>query len=133
MPPQISLTELYNLKSKRELSKHVSYDKIIELCHKKIKKIANIGGTNIFFEIPFIIIGLPLYDIHKCIEYVVTAIRKNGLFVQILPHPNYNYLYISWSPADVNIKKQKMLESKTTDSHDSYDSYKQLTNKHVRM
>lgn len=133
MPPQISLTELYNLKSKRELSKHVSYDKIIESCHKKIKKIANIGGTNIFFEIPFIIIGLPLYDIHKCIEYVVTAIRKNGLFVQILPQPNFNFLYISWSPADVNIKKQKLLEGNGNNEYDSHDSYKILANKQLRI
>jgi hypothetical protein len=111
MPPQISLTELYSIKNKRELSKHSTYDKIIELCHEKIKKIALTGGMNIFYEVPYIIIGLPLYDINLCVEYVVNSLRKNGLLVQILPYPNNNTLYISWSPSDVNIKPMKYLEN----------------------
>lgn len=113
MPPQISLTELYSIKNKRELSKHSTYDKIIELCHEKIKKIALTGGMNIFYEVPYIIIGLPLYDINMCVEYVVNSLRKNGLLVQILPYPNNNTLYISWSPNDVNIKPMKYLENTT--------------------
>ena len=113
MPPQISLTELYSIKNKKELSKHISYDKIIELCHSKIKKIAQAGGMNIFYEVPYIIIGLPLYDINKCVEYVYSSLKKNGLLVQILPYPNNTTLYISWNPADLNIKPMKYLESST--------------------
>lgn len=113
MPPQISITELYEINKKKELSKHVSYDKVIEMCHKKIKKIALAGGMNVFFEIPYIIIGLPLYNINNCIEYVVNSLRKNGLLIQVLAYPNNNTIYISWSPSDVNIKKTKYLENNT--------------------
>ncbi len=111
MPPQISITELYSIKNKKDLSKHASYDIIIGLCHKKIKKIAEAGGMNIFYEVPYIIIGLPLYNIGACIEYVVNSLRKNGLLVQILPYPNNNILYISWSPNDINLKPTKYLEN----------------------
>ena len=65
---------------------------------------------NIFFEVPYIVIGLPLYDINICINYIVECLRKNGLLVQILPIPNDNIIYISWNPFDINIKNKKSLE-----------------------
>ena len=37
MPPRILLSELYTLKDKKEYAKYLTFDKIIEVCHKKIK------------------------------------------------------------------------------------------------
>jgi hypothetical protein len=107
MPPRILLSDLYNLKEKKDHVKYKTFDNIIEICHKKIKHTATIGrGMNIFYEIPYYMYGKPLYKIADCIEYIVSALRKNGLYVQILPEPNTNMLYISWNPSEIssNIK-----------------------------
>lgn len=104
--PQISISELYSMKTKKDKIKIETFNVILGKCHSKIKTIAGQGGMNIFFEIPFVLLGFPLYDINECIEYIVDALRKNGLLVQILPHPNYNTIYISWKPTDINMKKQ---------------------------
>jgi len=112
MFPQISISDLYNIKNKKDASKHNTFNIIIEKCHKKIKNIALQGGMNIFYEIPYVVIGFPLYNISDCIEYVVDALRKNGLLVQILPYPNNNTIYISWKPADVKMKRQLQYMSK---------------------
>ena len=106
MPPKISIAELYTLKDKKEAIRYKTFDKILEKCHMKIRKTAIIGGMNIFFDIPYIEIGAPLYKIDECINYIVDALRKNGLFVQILPYPNNNMIYISWNPSEVTYKKQ---------------------------
>ena len=106
MPPKISLAELYSLKDKKEKIRYTTFDKIIEKCHAKIKHTAIIGGMNIFFEIPYIVLGSPLYKIDECITYVVNALRTNGFFVQILSQPNENIIYVSWNPSDVVYKKQ---------------------------
>ena len=111
MPPKISLYELYSLKKKKEENKSVSFDKILEICHAKIKKVAEAGGMNVFFEVPNLVIGLPLYNINKCIEYIVDCLRKNGLLVQIIPYPNNNIIYISWNPFDISPKHKKYLEN----------------------
>lgn len=108
MPPQISLYELYNIKKNKDKNKHISFDKILEKCHTKIKNVANAGGMNIFFEIPYVVIGLPLYNINECIEYITKSLKKNGFLIQNLAHPNNNYIYISWKPTDVN--QRKLLE-----------------------
>jgi len=102
MPPRILLSELYSLKDKKEHAKYQTFDKIIEICHRKIRETATIGGMNIFYEIPYYLYGKPLYKITDCIEYIVNALKKNGLYVQILPEPNNNMLYISWNPSEVS-------------------------------
>ena len=104
MPPKISLSELYSIKDKKEKTRYNTFDKIIEQCHLKIKKTAIVGGMNITFEIPYFVFGAPLYKIDECINYVVNALRNNGLFVQIL-QPN-NIIYVSWNPSEVSYKKQ---------------------------
>jgi hypothetical protein len=60
---------------------------------------------NIFYEIPYYIYGKPLYKIEDCIKYVVESLRNNGFFIQILPEPNTNMIYISWNPNEINKKK----------------------------
>lgn len=104
--PQISISELYSMKSKKDRVKYDTFNVILGKCHAKIKHIAAQGGLNIFFEIPYILLGYPLYDMLECQEYIVEALRKNGLLVQILPHPNQNTIYISWRPTDINVRKQ---------------------------
>lgn len=106
MYPQISISELYTMKNKKDEIKTNTFNIIIEKCHAKIKTIAAQGGMNIFYEIPHLLLGLPLYDINECIEYVTDGLRKNGLLVQTLPYPNNFTLYISWKPTDVKVKKQ---------------------------
>jgi hypothetical protein len=111
MAPMLRLSELYDLKKTKDNIKKVSFDKITELSHRRIRNIAAFGGQNTFFEIPGMLIGYPLYDMYDCLNYVVDALRKNGLLVQILPPPNICVIYISWSPEDVKKKDLPALQS----------------------
>jgi len=108
MAPQISLNTLYEMKNKKDKIKTATFDEIIQKCHEKIKKTASSGGQCIFFEIPYVLIGKPLYKMVDSIDYIYNALKKNGLFVNVLDPPNINILYISWAPADIN--KRKLLK-----------------------
>ena len=108
--PHISLNELYSIKKKKDSNCINTYNVILEKCHKKIKNIANAGGMKTFFEVPYFILGLPLYDINNCIEYIIKCLRKNGMLAQSLSKPNNNILYISWDINDIDNKyKEKLL------------------------
>lgn len=85
----------------KKIYRHVSFDKVIELCHRRIRTVASNGGMNTFFEIPGIIVGYPLYNIFEACDYTVNALRKNGLLVQILPPPHIGVIYISWDPQEL--------------------------------
>jgi Family of unknown function (DUF5759) len=100
-PPQLTLAELYKVQKQKEKSRHISFDKVVELCHRRIRTVASYGGMNTFFEIPGMIIGLPLFNIQECMAYMIDTLRMNGFLVQILPPPHVAVLYISWDPKDV--------------------------------
>jgi hypothetical protein len=105
MNNSISLHQLYSLTKDKEKRKLKIYDKILELCCIKIKNIAIQGGYNCFFSTPVMVLGLPLYDQLKCIDYIVDSWRKKGFLIQRLPEPNLNTIYISWAPSDINTNK----------------------------
>ena len=106
MPTQISLNTLYELKNKKDKRKNSIFDEIISKCHNKIKRIANEGGLNLFYLIPHVIIGKPLYKIEDCKDYVIAALKKNGLYVRLFTPPNQYMIYISWNPIELNTQKR---------------------------
>lgn len=111
MPQFIKLQELYGLKQKKDNIRKVTYDKIIELCQRRIRNVASHGGQNTFYEVQAILIGYPLYNIYECTEYVVDFLRKNGFMVQVLPPPHVCVIYISWEPNDLKTNtKTKTIE-----------------------
>jgi hypothetical protein len=106
MHPQISLNELYRMRKQKETNKKMCYDKVLERCHGRIRTAAQYGGMNTFYEIPGMIVGLPLYNIQTCTEYVITKLRETGFLVQLLPPPSMYVLYISWDPEEIRPMKK---------------------------
>lgn len=102
MKSKISLYDLYEIKKKKDNKINEAFNIILNNCYNKIKKIAEIGGQSLYFKIPPIIIGYPLYDYSTCINYIISALKKNGLHISLLP--NNNTIYISWKIEDISDK-----------------------------
>jgi len=132
MPPQINISELYSLQKKKKQQRTVCFDKILELCHNRIKSIAAISGQNVFYEIPGFLIGYPLYDLQECLDYIVDALRKNGFLIQILPKPHIAVIYISWDPEELKPPKPIKLLRPRAQAHaqitDRSESNENLSN-----
>lgn len=111
MPPQLTLAELYNVQKQKQKSRQGSFDKVLELCHRRIRTVASYGGMNTFFEIPGMVLGFPLYNVRECMQHIVGSLRKSGFLVQILPPPHIAVMYVSWDPNEVRppVKKNNHL------------------------
>ncbi len=123
MPPHLSIHELYSVQKKKKESRTVYFDHIIELIHRRIRKISSLGGMNTFYEIPGLLMGFPLYDLNECTSYIVNALRKNGFLVQLLPPPHKYVIYISWNPSDMMNVKPKL----------THNTNKQKSSKHFHL
>jgi hypothetical protein len=105
---KISLHDLYEIKKKKDNKVCEAFNVILNGCNKKIKKIAELGGQSVYYVIPPMIIGYPLYDYNKCLNYIITNLQKSGLYVSIIP--NKNVIYISWKIEDIsNNSKNRLL------------------------
>ena len=57
--------------------------------------IANSANHNsIWFEIPEFILGIPIYNVKECNNYLQKKLEKNGFSSKFL---NQTYLYVDWS------------------------------------
>lgn len=109
--PTISLTELYDMKKKKETIRTKCFDHIMELCHRRIRNIASYGGLNCFYEIPGLLIGFPLYNLEECTTYIIDKLRTSGFLVQLLPPPQVSIIYISWDPQEIKPRRPAITNS----------------------
>jgi hypothetical protein len=101
MPVSITLNELYQERRVKERSKKLSFDRVLELVHRRIRNVNSYGGLNTFYEIPGMLVGYPLFNVYDCMSHIIDELRTSGFLVQILPPPNVCVLYISWDPKEV--------------------------------
>ena len=104
----ININDLYKEKKLREKNKLDIYDKVLEMCHKKIMRAVKINPytESYFFIIPRYIYGVPLYKLDECLKYLVEKLSQNG-FKLYYTHPNL--LIISWK--EETKKKKKGIRS----------------------
>lgn len=100
MPPQISLGELYSIGKKKEAVRTLCFDRVVELCHRRIRTVASYGSMNAFYEVPGVLVGYPLFSVTDCTHYVIAALRRNGFLVQLLGAAP-GIIYISWDPKEI--------------------------------
>lgn len=97
------------MKKKKETVRTKCFDHIMELCHRRIRNIASYGGLNCFYEIPGLLIGYPLYNLHDCTQYVIEKLRGTGFLVQLLPPPHVSVVYISWDPQELKPRRPALM------------------------
>ena len=91
----ININELFLNKQEKEKHKNEIYDSVLKQCHKRIMRSVKLNPYDnyCFYVIPKFIYGIPLYDLNKCINYLVVHLTKNGFKINYT-HPNL--LIITW-------------------------------------
>lgn len=95
------------MQKQKQHARTLCFDRVLELCHRRIRTVASYGGQNTFYEIPGMMVGYPLFNIFDCLDHVVKALRKSGFLVQILPPPNVCVVYVSWDPMEIKPPKSR--------------------------
>lgn len=106
---KINIDDLYDTVKKTDYNTLLSYNKILERIHKRIKMTAKQKNNDqcCWFVVPEIILGIPKYDVGSCIAYIIDKLKDNEFKIKYT-HPNL--LFISWNhwiPDYVRIKIKK--------------------------
>lgn len=93
---KINLDELYEYKKLTTKNTMISYNKILDRIHNKIKTTSRQKFDNecCWFTVPEIILGIPKYNVADCIAYIMFELKENG-FAVTYTHPNL--LFINWN------------------------------------
>lgn len=107
-------------------------DHVLKLCVRHIMKTADLEYTECAYEIPEIVLGLPLYDIGNVVSYLREKLLERGFRVAyIFPR----VLIISWrnQKTERNLHAQQIfpISSRNPDPVDEQHVVKQVTSQPV--
>jgi hypothetical protein len=91
----VTAEELIKKQKEKDDNKKKYYNKIYNFIENKIILASSNNLYHTWYEIPHIIIGMPLYSLDKCQEYIQKKLKKNG-FETSFYEPNI--LLIEWIP-----------------------------------
>lgn len=95
----LNIYELQKEISKKKEQRIRSFDRVLEICHNKIKDASKREMTKIYFTVPEYVVGLPIYNLSHCIEHIINSLKQNGFYVKYY-FPKY--IYISWDFDEIN-------------------------------
>ena len=114
---QFDINNLIQANVHREEKHQQVYDKILKKVYHKIKLTNKKRQYKILFEVPNYVFGFALYNPKTCMVYIITTLRKSGLFVKFT-YPNI--LIISWEEAmRQRYKKQPVQKFQNTQSRNN--------------
>ena len=90
---RLNILELHRTINEKNNRKNECYDKVLEICHKKINMAPNLRQLRCMIEVPEYVCGYPLYDLNSCIKYLLDSLKVNGFLVKYY-FPKV--LYVSW-------------------------------------
>jgi hypothetical protein len=106
---RLNIHELHRKIHQKNEKKSVCYEKVLEICHKRIISSTEREKTSCLFEFPEYILGYPLFDLNACMEYCKKQLCSNGFLIEYY-FPNR--FYISWDFEE--IKRHKAEQRRQT-------------------
>ncbi len=93
MTKKLNIFELHRTINEKKQRKSECYEKVLEICHKKVITATEHKQLRILFEVPEYVYGFPIFDINECIIFLLKNLKSNGFLVKYY-FPKI--LYISW-------------------------------------
>lgn len=91
----VNAKDLIKEQKVREERKNATFDKIFEKIEKKIILASAANFYYTWYSIPQFIVGLPLYSIDECKNYIENKLKKDGFEIEYFEP---NILLIKWFP-----------------------------------
>ena len=91
----VKADKLIKQQKDREDKKNETFDKILLKIEKKIINASSANNYYTGYLVPEFIIGLPLYNLKECVNYIKMKIEKDGFKVEFYEP---NLLFIDWKP-----------------------------------
>jgi hypothetical protein len=88
-----NIERLIKLREERKNKILIQYEKIFNMCLKKINTANNLNKTEIVYDVPEAIFGYLEYNRLRCLEYIEKKLKDMHLDALIL---NNKTIYVSW-------------------------------------
>ena len=89
----ININDLYENQRTKQINRLRFFENILKKCYHRIKTVGDKGETFCFYIVPEFSMGIPLYNVYQCSQFIIDHLIKKGFnILYIRP----NLIYISW-------------------------------------
>lgn len=112
MTKRLNIFELHRTINEKNLKKSECYEKVLDICHRKVTTAAEHKQLRILFEVPEYVYGYPIFSINDCISFLMKSLKSNGFLIKYY-FPKV--LYISWDFDEIkkNEEHDKIIQNNT--------------------
>lgn len=104
MHSRLNILDVHRKINQKQEKKSVCYEKVLDICQKRILALAERDKTCCLFEFPEYVPGYPLFDLNSCMEYCKKSLVVSGFWVEYY-FPNK--FYITWDFEEIKEKKNE--------------------------
>ena len=101
-PAKLNILDIHRTMMQKKARRNEAFEKVLSICHTRIKAAAEDSKMFLFFVVPEFIIGFPIFSINDCLEYIMNQLKKNGFLVKYY-FPKI--LYVSWDLDEIEREK----------------------------
>jgi hypothetical protein len=101
---RLNILDLHRKMNEKSIKTTECFEKVLDICHKKILLHSDKKISKFFFEVPEYIFGLPLFDTNECIMFVMDSLKRNG-FIAVYHFPRF--IYVSWDLQEIEESKRQ--------------------------
>jgi hypothetical protein len=91
----VKADKLIKEQKEREEIKEKTYEKILDKIEKKILFSSKANFYYTWYSVPEFVIGLPLYSLKDCVEYLIKKLNNDGFETE---YYDPNLLLVKWFP-----------------------------------
>ncbi len=95
----VKADDLIKQQKEREERKKATFDKIYVHIEKKIVTASAGDYYYTWYQIPEFLVGLPMYSVDECQQYIQKKLKSNGFDTDFFPP---NIIHIKWFPKKSN-------------------------------
>jgi hypothetical protein len=104
MHSRLNILDVHRKINQKQEKKSICYEKVLDICQKRILALAERDKTCCLFEFPEYVPGYPLFDLNSCMEHCKKSLVASGFWVEYY-FPNK--FYISWNFEEIKGKKNE--------------------------
>lgn len=96
---------LYTSQTQRTDHRQETYNTIVRRVYHRVRTVSKRNEIHCIFQLPQLVIGMPLYDPFECCGYLIRTLKRDGFLVKYY-HPNI--LYINWAKEVIEHRVQEL-------------------------
>lgn len=93
----LNISELRNTAHEKRRRRIETFDRLLEMCHKRIRRAAELEKFECEYDVPEYVMGLPLFNVNDCLDHIMNRLRTNGFQVQ---HVFPKTVRVTWFPPE---------------------------------